>query len=421
MSGAGGQVLMQSALVYFHQNPYPPRAGVHRHVLELLGGLRDAGFLTTLASSAFTEAGWTAESIRALESEWVHQVRVHQPGPWDYRVARNVARLYRLRRGPLPIRSLARTPPGLRRWFRRTAEEVAPAVIVIVHAWYDALVDHRRFAPALRVIENGDLVSLNAQMWALLQARLPAEPVDPSKVDPRVLDEEFFDRERLSATAEEFAIYDRYDVTVAISADEAGAIARSTRKTRVLHLPMTMKPVPLDNTYDGAACFPTGPNPFNVQGYCYFAERVLPAVLREAPGFALRVTGYCDAGRVRPRPGLSLDGFVPSIAEVYRSAPFAVCPVFGGTGQQVKIVEAMAHGVPVVALRTPASRSPLVHEVNGLVAGDAREFAAHVARLWGDRALCRTLGEAARETVASEFSAVRLRDDLAALMQRGAR
>jgi Glycosyltransferase len=148
----------------------------------------------------------------------------------------------------------------------------------------------------------------------------------------------------------------------------------------------------------------------------YFVKKVLPRVLRRAPSFLLKVTGSFPFKTPLAAAGVTLSGFVPDLKPVYESARFFVCPVFGGTGQQIKIVEAMAHGLPVVALRFAAERSPVRHEVNGLIADNAEQFAEHTVRLWNDAALCRRLGDAARETVASEFSSDRLTDALSRIL-----
>jgi len=178
---------------------------------------------------------------------------------------------------------------------------------------------------------------------------------------------------------------------------------------------MTQEPVAVSNTYDGPALFATGPNPFNVHGYFYFVKRVLPRVGPRVDGFRLQVTGYASQ-RVVGAAGVELAGFVPELGPLYRRSRFAVSPVAGGTGQQVKIVEAMAHGVPVVALRPAAANSPIQHEVNGLVANDAGEFAEHVVRLWRSPALCRRLGEAARQTIADSFSRRHFTERLASVL-----
>jgi glycosyltransferase involved in cell wall biosynthesis len=54
--------------------------------------------------------------------------------------------------------------------------------------------------------------------------------------------------------------------------------------------------------------------------------------------------------------------------------------------------------------------------VNGLIANDADEFAGAVCELWNDAALRRRLGEAARDTVAAEFSQKRLVNQLSGIL-----
>ena len=94
---------------------------------------------------------------------------------------------------------------------------------------------------------------------------------------------------------------------------------------------------------------------------------------------------------------------------------FAVSPILGGTGQNVKVVEAMAHGLAVIGLRERAEVSPIRHGINGLVADRAEEFADHVLRLGQDRALRRRLGCAARDTITTEYGPHQLAESLGAL------
>jgi hypothetical protein len=83
---------------------------------------------------------------------------------------------------------------------------------------------------------------------------------------------------------------------------------------------------------------------------------------------------------------------------------FALCPVMGGTGMPVKVIEAMAHGLPVIALRSTGQEIPVEHGETGFIAENAAEFAHYVVRLHSDRALCRKMGEAARNAISQHFS-----------------
>jgi glycosyltransferase involved in cell wall biosynthesis len=411
---------MKKVLIFLPQNPYPPHSGFHKRCLEVIDGFKELGCEVTLASSTlYTEQPWTAPGIQSIKGDGIKEVEIYEPGFLDRQFPRGLRRYYWLLKKSPPLGSRIDTPPGLRRWFARLVKRISPDLVVVNYAFWGTLVDgleqrRRTRKPVVKVMETIDLLTLNLQMWHLLEKHLPPPPIDASVIDDQILEEDFFTRHHLTAHPEEYAIYDKYDYTIAITRQEAETIRQHTRRTRVLHIPMTQSPRYIDNRYDGVALLPTGPNPFNVQGYFYFVKRVLPLVRKRSPSFRLQVTGYCS-DRVSPEENIILSGFVPDLEAVYESARFVVCPIFGGTGQQVKIVEAMARGVPVVALRAVSERSPIRHEINGLVADTAEEFAAHVCRLWDDPELCRRLGQEARKTIAAESSQSRVTEGLASM------
>jgi hypothetical protein len=408
--------VQRKVLCFFPHNLYPPRSGAHKRGLEMLSGLREIGCEVTLLSSTLsTDSEWQTASVGTLKANWATDVLVYEASAVDHGFVTLLKGLYWLLRRNPPVNSALRTPPGMRRWFERTLHEISPDVVLMNYAHWDGLVNHRRFRSLLRIIDILDLVTLNVRMRRALDRRLPSPPISADAVADLVLQEDFYEKLALTVDPREFHIYDKYNYAIAISSQEAEAVERNTARTKVRFIPMTQKPSYMANTYEGPGLFPTGPNPFNIQGYLYFVKRVLPRVQGKARDFSLHVTGYC-CDRVCPTEGVVLSGHVPDLKEVYRSASFMVCPVFGGTGQQIKILEAMAHGVPVIALRCVADRSPIRHGVNGLIAHNAEEFAEHVLQLWNNRELCRELGQAARETIAAEFSPARLLEELACIL-----
>ncbi|HKI34232.1 MAG TPA: glycosyltransferase [Gemmataceae bacterium] len=405
--------MKRTVVTFFPHNPIPPQSGAHRRCLEVLTALRALDCETTLVSSELTSyPPWRPDSVRQLEREYGALVRLHRPGLRDYLVAGACFLYYRLSGRRMPVDSRAHAPPGLCRLFDAVLDDVAPDIVLINYSCFDRLLDHVRHRDPLRVIDTYDLWSLNVAMKQALARQVGHRPASLDAIPDRVLDERFYDRQALAPSAEEFRIVDRYDCTLAITRSEADLIGRHAPHTRVVHVPMTLPVAEAGNSYDGPPLFVAGPNPFNLQGYCYFVRKVLPRLRERVPSFRLTVAGpYC--AYLPPTDGVSLAGFVPDLGAAYAKARFAICPVFGGTGQQIKIVEAMAHGVPVVALRAPAEQSPIRHGVNGLVAEDAAQFAAHCAVLWNDRELCASLGRAAREAVGHDLSPALLRRLLA--------
>jgi len=91
---------------------------------------------------------------------------------------------------------------------------------------------------------------------------------------------------------------------------------------------------------------------------------------------------------------------------------------FGATG-----LEALRHGVPVVAFDAGGIREWLTDGVNGFLAPwmDHAAFAARVGQLLRDKSLARELGENGRQTVARRFPFSKYIDGLERLFARVAR
>jgi glycosyltransferase involved in cell wall biosynthesis len=103
-------------------------------------------------------------------------------------------------------------------------------------------------------------------------------------------------------------------------------------------------------------------------------------------------------------PGVRLLGSVADLAPHYAGARCFVAPLRYGAGIPLKVVDAVRHGVPVIA-------TPLVAELLGwrdgtelLVAADAPAFAAAVQRLTQDDGLWSGLVEGAQAALARDFS-----------------
>ncbi len=86
-------------------------------------------------------------------------------------------------------------------------------------------------------------------------------------------------------------------------------------------------------------------------------------------------------------------------------------------GQSGAILEAMAHGVPVVVAATPDAGDLIVHETTGFVApiGERTECGRHTNRLLDDAELAARIGEAGRAHVLREFGAEKMVERYAVL------
>lgn len=411
---------MARVLVWFPHGFHAPRQGSQVRALELVRALCGTGHEIQLASGwnpPGSGMDWTSGAIEAMRDLGVREVHIHRSRIDD--LLGLASRKLFSKPGEAPIGSWRFTPPGQKRWFGRLVDRIRPDVMVMNYSVSDPLVESAGFDRKRCILETHDLVLLNKRMHAGLEALLPQAPYHPAATCPEILELDWFERSRFDTPDDpETEVCAKYGMCFSISSREAQRIR--LRGGNVVHLPMAMACGPEGNVRDGAAILAAGPNAFNVQGYLWFAAKVLPVLKTRQPDFVLELTGPLS-GKVAPIDGVVPMGVVPDLAGRYLQARFAICPVFGGTGQQVKIVEAMAHGLAVVALAEPARESPVVHGVNGLVCRDESEFAEACLALWNDPDMRRRLGEAARETVRTELDvgryAARVRECLESRIQ----
>lgn len=389
--------------------------------MELVRALCRTGHEIQLASGwnpPRSLEGWPPEAFDAMREIGVAKIHIHRSRIDD--LLGWMTRKMFGKSGSAPIGSWRFTPPGQTRWFGRLVRQVRPDMLVMNYSVSDPLVEAAGFDRQRCILETHDLVLLNKRMQAGVEASLPPVPYHPSTMCPEILELDWFERTRFESPDDpETGICAKYGMCFSISSREAERIRK--RGGKVVHVPMAMACGPEGNVREGAAILAAGPNAFNVQGYLWFASKVLPALRARQPEFVLELTGSLSR-KVAPLDGVVPMGVVPDLSRRYLQARFAICPVFGGTGQQVKIVEAMAHGLAVVALAEPARESPIVHGVNGLVCRDESEFAEACLALWKDPGLRDRLGDEARKTVGRELSVAKygqaISEKVAELLER---
>jgi sugar transferase (PEP-CTERM/EpsH1 system associated) len=144
----------------------------------------------------------------------------------------------------------------------------------------------------------------------------------------------------------------------------------------------------------------------NVDAVRWLARDILPRVRASVPDAELRVVGARPPRAVRAlarRPGVSVAPDVPAMAPELAAASVAVVALRAGSGQQNKILEAMAVGTPVVATSAAIRGLDVRAAEHLLVADDAAGLAAATVALLRDPARGRALARAARALVERRY------------------
>ncbi len=145
----------------------------------------------------------------------------------------------------------------------------------------------------------------------------------------------------------------------------------------------------------------------NRDGLEWFAADILPQMRSagvEAPvEWVGRVT---DAERTEfaALPGFSFTGYVDDIRPHVRAAACFIAPLRVGGGTRLKILDAWAMGMPVIATSVACEGLDAVPGENILVADDVAGFVREVSRVLADPALGARLGAAGRTTVEHAYS-----------------
>jgi glycosyltransferase involved in cell wall biosynthesis len=136
--------------------------------------------------------------------------------------------------------------------------------------------------------------------------------------------------------------------------------------------------------------------PPNADAVRHLAREIVPRVRAVDPSVRFRAVGRHDGILPRECPSVSFAGEVDDIEPELGGTDAVAVPVRVGSGTRVKILEAFAHGVPVVSTRVGAEGLAVRDGAHLLLADDPDAFAAACVRVLRDVALRRRLAAAGR-------------------------
>jgi glycosyltransferase involved in cell wall biosynthesis len=139
----------------------------------------------------------------------------------------------------------------------------------------------------------------------------------------------------------------------------------------------------------------------NADAAVVLAKEIWPRCRALLPGARLMIVGRNPPLQVRALASndVVVQGDVASVRPYLDGAFATAIPLRVGSGTRIKILEAWAAGVPVVASRIAADGLPHSDGVDLLLAEGPAEFARALVRLWRDRRLADQLARQGARTV----------------------
>jgi glycosyltransferase involved in cell wall biosynthesis len=128
----------------------------------------------------------------------------------------------------------------------------------------------------------------------------------------------------------------------------------------------------------------------NVEAAVRFVRTIWPGIRKRFPGWLLTLVGSDPSPAVvalRGEAGVEVTGTVDDVRPYYREALAAIVPLRTGGGTRLKILEAMAAGVPVISTSFGAEGLPVSPGGNILIADRDEDWAVQLDALssWSDR------------------------------------
>lgn len=182
----------------------------------------------------------------------------------------------------------------------------------------------------------------------------------------------------------------RADVVVAIQDMERAFFSEiSGRKTVTVGHLVPLRPSHRGRSPGSCMLFVASLNPVNNDALDFLLAEILPLVRARLPEARLLLAGrICEV--VADQPGVEKLGVLPDLALAYAQADVVVVPMRFGTGLNIKSIEALAHGMPLVATSNGSKGIEATPPI--FLTGDTPEaFADAVVRICNDAELAARL------------------------------
>ena len=358
---------MKQVLYFFPLNPADKNAGSISRAISLLKYFAAKGMHVDFISK-HDWGKYTAESIKAFEKAGLaNSITPLRRKPvkknpilyfFSYKIQHLLyERKLRFLKGSIPNQ----TTLHLRRQFDKLLQEKKYDYIIISYAyWADLIKDNQNVNSSVTIIDTHDLLSAQHQ--------------NDKGYDLKV------------AVGDELRRLSLFDQIWAISTEETYFFSQFF-KEKVKYIPMMLqeprsaKASESTKRYD--LIYVATDTPHNRHSVKWFLDDVYPKLPKHL--------NICIIGKILEHipaniPNITRVAFAEDLSDYYYLSKIALCPMLSGTGVKVKVIEAMAHSLPVVCT-TKGVDGMADKSNNGCLVSDTAEgFANNIMALLNDDA-----------------------------------
>ena len=200
------------------------------------------------------------------------------------------------------------------------------------------------------------------------------------------------------------------DVVGTVSENDANRIMEIAPHTRVMVIPngvdldfFNINRSPEKNRIVAIGSLDWQPNE---EGLIWFIDNVWPRILTRINNPTLQIVGRNPSSRLLKKSNSSIDifGSVPDVRVYASKAAVFIVPLFSGGGTRLKVLEAMAMGIPIVSTEKGAEGIDYDNGDNILIARTVEEFAAGVVTICNNESFAKSISANATVLVTNKYA-----------------
>ena len=154
----------------------------------------------------------------------------------------------------------------------------------------------------------------------------------------------------------------------------------------------------------------------NSQGLIWFLSKVFPIIRKQNPEITLTIIGALPPNsNVKEEDGVNWLGAIEDLQPFYDKARLLIAPVFIASGIPLKIINAVANGVPVVATKRMGDLLDW-HSTAMPTSNSEIDFAQKVLEIYQSKLQWETTLKTSQSLVEKQFNFERFEENLASLL-----
>jgi len=144
----------------------------------------------------------------------------------------------------------------------------------------------------------------------------------------------------------------------------------------------------------------------NVEAANFLIKKIYPLVKKTLPNVKLIISGQ-KAFKIKGEKGIEIINLnlnqTKLVKKIYQKATIFIAPIFGPGGTRLKILAAMAAGVPVIATKTGVEGLAVKDKVNVLLAKNPEDFVKKIKLLLTDKNLYQKIQKNAYQLIKNHY------------------